>query len=182
MAKEFRGGMWQHYLTLHSIVFGMEAKRVFEFGHGESTESILSALSPDATLTTCAMQDPLKLDYPNWTYIQGDSREALKGFDHPMYDVVLHDGSHTGKVVGQDLRGIIPFVRKYGLILIHDTQHETLGAEMRKGVRDGLAGRKHTTTTLPYGYGLTIVRMEEGENPVGVTAKKVGHKYGTLPV
>jgi predicted O-methyltransferase YrrM len=181
MAKEFRGGMWQHYLLLHSIVFGMEAKRVFEFGHGESTEAILSVLPPDGTLTTCALQDPLPLEHPGWTYLQGDSRTVFDGFTHPMYDVVLHDGSHTGKVVGQDLRRILPYVRKYGIVLVHDTQHAQLGPEMRRGVKEGIAGRKCTMTTLPYGYGLTIIRMEDGKDPIQVTAKKVGHKYGTQP-
>jgi len=40
------GGFCRHYLTLYSMVLGMEAKSVFEFGCGFSSKAILAALEP----------------------------------------------------------------------------------------------------------------------------------------
>jgi len=38
-------GFCRHYMLLYSIVLGMEAKSVFEFGSGYSSKTILKALS-----------------------------------------------------------------------------------------------------------------------------------------
>ena len=37
-------GLTRHYLTLYSIVLGMESKNVFEFGTGFSTRAMVEAL------------------------------------------------------------------------------------------------------------------------------------------
>ena len=37
-------GLTRHYLTLYSIVLGMESTNVFEFGAGFSTQTIVEAL------------------------------------------------------------------------------------------------------------------------------------------
>ena len=73
------------------------------------------------------------------------------------FDLVLHDGSHEPDVVEEELKAIVPCVKKGGLILVHDTRHPKLGLE--SAAPRALAGTPHLTFTLPYGYGLTIIEM-----------------------
>ena len=92
----------------------------------------------------------------------GNSLDVVPTLDHSeCYDVVLHDGSHTGTEVTQDLNNIAPYVKSGGLVLVHDTAHYDLGSEMRRGVfnSDLIKKYKHDGSTLPYGYGLTIIRL-----------------------
>ena len=166
-------GLTRHYLTLYSIVLGMESKNVFEFGAGFSTQSMIEALKlTGGNLTSVDMRTvesrtdfPFNFENDNkdiWTFHNGNSLDVVPTLDHSKcYDIVLHDGSHTGSEVTKDLDNIVPFVKTGGLILIHDTTHYELGPEMRKGVTNSklIKEYKHDGSTLPYGYGLTIIRL-----------------------
>jgi len=166
-------GLTRHYLTLYSIVLGMESKNVFEFGTGFSTQAMVEALKLTGGKLTSVDMRPLSVrpdvpfnfesDNENiWSFHNGNSLDIVPTLDHSeCYDVVLHDGSHTGTEVTLDLNNIAPYVKTGGLVLIHDTAHYDLGAEMRSGVvnSDLIKKYKHDGSTLPYGYGLTMIRI-----------------------
>jgi len=166
-------GLTRHYLTLYSIILGMESKNVFEFGAGFSTQSMIEALKlTGGKLTSVDMRTvesrtdfPFNFENDNkdiWSFHNGNSLDVVPTLDHnKCYDVVLHDGSHTGPDVTKDLDNIVPYVKTGGLVLIHDTTHYDLGPEMRQGVANSklIKEYKHDGSTLPYGYGLTIIRL-----------------------
>lgn len=162
-------GFSRHYLTLYSIVLGIEAKEVFEFGCGFSTPTILKALEQTGGhLTTCDMRpiektgnNPSLLEEyrETWTYLQGDSLETVPpAISGKIFDFVLHDGSHEWRVVYKDLRKILPHIKHNGILLVHDTEHIPT-YRLKLSVRLALLGYRHEILTLPYGHGLTIIRI-----------------------
>lgn len=176
------GGFSLHYLFLYNLILGMEARNVLELGAGFSTPVILSALEKTGgTLTTCDMRDmkdtgndpTLKETYSTWTYLQGDTRTTLNTLKTQSFDVVLHDGSHEWRTVYRDLRKILPHMKKNGIILVHDTEHLPT-FHLKLAVRLALLFTPHERVTLPYGYGLTIIRVlkEYGNGSVSLTWRK----------
>lgn len=83
--------------------------------------------------------------------------------DHAPYDVVFIDADHSRKAVEADFNGIWPYVSGEGLVLMHDTNPQSM-----LDTKPGLCGdawkfaRKlsvdHEAVTLPYHPGLTIAR------------------------
>jgi len=164
-------GFCRHYMTLYSFVLGMEVKSAFEFGSGFSTKTILSALEhTGGSLLTCDRRplsetaifyDKKDLEkYNNWRYLERDSLNAVGDFKNMTFDFVLHDGSHTWTVVKKDMENIIPRMQTGGMFLLHDTAHPTDNYDLMKAV-DSLTWCKHKFITLPFGYGLTIIIIEE---------------------
>ena len=190
-------GLAPHYATIWSMVRGLEARRTFEFGAGGSTAVILDALGPDglhSSLSTDSKKytaDRFGLDVAaeNWVHTAVRSQtvwggEAMKG----TWDFVLHDGAHTREVVTGDLLGILPHVRTFGLVVVHDSQYAKCGAGVRAAIRDALRklpAMRFSHTTLPYGAGLTIIRVEAGGagEPICPTHHKDGDPDGlTIPM
>lgn len=159
-------GFSLHYSFLYSVVLGLEAKHVFEFGSGFSTHCILHALEiTGGELSSCdarttdenkAITDYTKKN-SKWNFIHGHSRLALQNHQHAYYDLILHDGSHTRDQVVRDLDNIFPFLKQDGLILVHDTTHPDLGDEMMDALNQFSKNKYLDLCTLPYGYGLTII-------------------------
>ena len=156
---------------LHAAVLGLAARRTLEFGAGGSTRVFVEALHKDGVHTSISTESADQVAEssgafpgPCWTHLHGCS-EAHRDFDPGPLDLVLHDGSHAADVVAADIAWVWPHIRVFGLLLVHDTQHSYCGAEMREGLRRGLLGAKFSATTLPYGFGLTIIRREEGAPP-----------------
>ncbi len=163
-------GFCRHYLLLYSIVLGMETKSAFEFGSGFSTSVILKALDlTGGSLITCdlrktedtALSRELTEHKHNWRFIQGHSKDAVKELKDEAFDFVLHDGSHTWQEVAKDIKNILRRMKKNGIILIHDTEAPAHNYHLEKAIRSSLGRYKHDKVTLPYGYGLTIVRIKE---------------------
>lgn len=162
------GGFSRHYLTLYAIALGLEAKQVFEFGAGFSTKTLLGALAKTSGhLTTCDVRPlaetgngpEMTQQYKGcWTYLQGDSRKQIKNVGKEPFDLVLHDGSHEWRVVWRDLIAITPRIKQNGILLIHDTEHVPT-YRLKLAVFLALLFVPHEKVTLPYGYGLTIVRI-----------------------
>lgn len=177
-------GFTLHYMTLYSIVIGMEAKNVFEFGCGYSSRVILEALKhTGGKLITNEMRDiqntgndqALIDTYKNqWTYLQKRSEEALKNdIKGEKFDVVLHDGAHEPQIVMKDIRKIVKHMKQDGLLLVHDTNHEAF-PYLPWAVRLGLFPYRYEICTVPYGFGLTIIRLKSnlGNGRVKLTWKK----------
>lgn len=186
-------GLAPHYLVLWAVVVGLEAVNVLEFGAGGSTFIVgeaLAALGARRRLLSCSMEPPLDIvrrygPMPPgvvWEHRRGLS-SALALTDDGHFDLILHDGAHAADVVEADLRLALPHLRRFGLVLVHDTQHSYVGGEMRDALR-----ALHTappcalsSTTFPYGFGLTILRREDGDDPIHPTRGKVGSSHSTRP-
>lgn len=202
LAERRETGLAVHYPLIWSLVVGLEARRVFEFGAGPSSAVLLDALehassdgehllesigtdpTPACARPACRAVGAAWSDHGGWRHLTGLSQEMLPPQAAQMgpFDFVLHDGSHAADVVASDLRLIVPHVRQFGMLAIHDTQHSYSGEEMRRGVREGLQGVDYTAVTLPYGYGLTLVRIEASAHPSRVlTREKVGSPHRTEP-
>lgn len=178
-------GFCRHYMALYSFVLGMETKKAFEFGSGFSTKTILTALEhTNGFLITCDRRplsetaiyyDKSDLEkYKNcWKYLQKDSLEIEDDIKHMAFDFVLHDGSHTWTTVKKDMENIIPKIKNGGMFLLHDTSHPTDNYNLMKAV-ESLTWCKHQVATLPYGYGLTIIIIEEdfGNGSIEIKWKK----------
>lgn len=162
-------GFTKHYLTLFAIVEGLETKNSFEFGTGWSTKVILDALKytggkhiscdirniEDTGLT----KEYLENNNDTWTYLQQDST-TIKYDSLPLFDFVLHDGSHIPKIVKNDLVNIFPLIKHNGIILIHDT---LFVPELKHVCEDIAINTCSDIITLPYGYGLTIININNIE-------------------
>lgn len=204
-------GLAPHYLTLWSAVVGLEARRVLEFGAGGSTAVILDAISalgptPEGrVLFSCSTESAEQIeerfgpvpDDALWVHRRGLSSAFASSnpCDGPLLDLILHDGSHAADVVEADLRWALPRLRQFGLCLVHDSQHSYVGVEVRKALHATLTDPPHdlagdgvlalSCTTLPYGFGLTILRRESawaGQDPIRLTRTKVGSSHQTEPM
>jgi predicted O-methyltransferase YrrM len=175
-------GFARHYLMLYSMVLGLETKQAFEFGIGFSTKTILKALEKTGgKLTSCDVRTPMackviKKGEPKspakWKFYKGRSKDILGDIKLSPLDFVLHDGAHDGWTVMNDLEFIIPKMKKGALLLVHDTDHNY--AEISQAVTKALKEIKHERVNLPYGCGLTIVKILEdfGHGSIKTTWKK----------
>lgn len=175
-------GFTLHYPFLYSLVLGMECSNVLEFGSGFSTHCMLHALKKTGGVlrsfdVTNSNENKNITRYSkrskNWIFCHGDSNLIFNDFDHPNYDVILHDGSHVGSEVLTDLENAYPLLKKNGILLLHDTMHPTLGQEMMSAFEDFSKDRNVEFCHLPYGYGLTLIRNQENTtNPIELTWEK----------
>lgn len=183
-------GLAPHYPLLHAVALGLEARAVFEFGAGGSTRVLLDALGEGAVLYSCST-DPadevanrygFRGDHPAWKHLHGLSGELLPSVAHdlPDLDLILHDGSHTGLVVSADLRAVLPKLRRFGLCLVHDTLHSGCGTEVMGAIVQVCREFPVSRLTLPYGFGLTILRCEDPGRPtIQIGRTKVGSAHRT---
>ena len=98
--------------------------------------------------------------------------QTLSSISDMCFDVILHDASHDVIPVFKDLRKVIPLVRHNGIILVHDTEHPAFRHSL--SVRLALLFTRHEKMTLPYGYGLTVIRIlgNKKNGEVSLTWKK----------
>jgi predicted O-methyltransferase YrrM len=180
-------GLALHYPLLHAAVVGLGARSTFEFGAGGSTRVILEALDPDGSHHSVSTESREAISNrhgmrpdPRWLHWMGRSEEVAFNSD-ARFDLVLHDGAHDAATVAHDIARIWPKLRRYGLLLVHDSQHSYVGAEVRAGLHAGLRAARFTSTTLPYGFGLTIVRREDGDAPISPARPKATSPHLTVP-
>lgn len=175
-------GFCRHYMLLYSLVLGLESKNILEFGSGFSTTCLLKALEiTDGHLTTFEQrsiaqqslwftEETLEENKGRWTYVEGNSLSTIPNHTHSPYDLVLHDGSHTCSEVIRDLNNILPHIKQGGFLLVHDTTHPDLGEEMTHAINaSDIPARRHEILTLPYGYGLTLIRVMESDTPDAIS-------------
>jgi predicted O-methyltransferase YrrM len=200
--RAHRTGLAPHYPFLYSLVLGLGAQRVFEFGAGGSTEVLLAALNQTGgRLYSCSPDPAPEIQGPDpaqWVYYGTTSDQALRHLpEAETFDLVLHDGSHSARVVEADLLAILPKVKIGGLVLIHDTLHSYVGREMRTAVTsvmdayrldeldDFLGAVGLHVVTLPFGFGLTILQMRatlaQTQEHVSLGPEKATSPHRTLP-
>jgi hypothetical protein len=169
-------GFFKHYNTLFAIVEGLEARNTFEFGTGVTTEVIIAAQQnlQNSMHTSCDPRNYINTGMSpdawntwhgsRWTYIQGNSEDNYDKITG-SYDFVLHDGSHIPEIVYMDLIKILPNMKNNSILLLHDTENQEFGITLKTSLNKALTNLniKNEQITLPYSYGLTIVRILEGK-------------------
>jgi len=168
-------GFTKHYRFLYSLIEGLEVKNSFEFGTGLSTQVICEALRlTGGKHTSCdprdlkdtGLPDDFKTNYSDiWTYKQCDSRLVV--FPKEPLDFVLHDGSHLPAVVLQDIKKIVKLMKRNSILLVHDSLNEKYNPSLEGIVKQSVKDINHELVTLPYGYGLTIVKILDEFNNNG---------------
>jgi predicted O-methyltransferase YrrM len=165
----------KHYWTLFSIAYGLQAQSVFEFGAGGSSAVLLAALDlTGGRLISCDTEplESLSARIPqlgeaarsaHWTFRNTPSSQALRELGTEAFELVLHDGSHEPDQVEADIAGILPRLKRYGILLVHDVEQFALGPKVRRGLVAGIrrSRLRVSMTSLPYSDGLAIVRMED---------------------
>lgn len=198
-------GLSPHYLLLYAVVRGMEAQRVLEIGAGLSTRVLLQALqetggrlesvSTESAATVRANFLPGDLGAEGWWHTAGltmDVLPRLAGIEAwapggarraiGPFEVILHDGAHNAATVEADLRLVLPLLRRFGLCLVHDTQHAVHGPGLAGAVARLRRDFDLSEVTLPYGFGLTMLRQEsESAPPWEPKWRKVGSPHRTVP-
>lgn len=192
--KQYKTGLCLFYPILYSLVVGLETKQSFEFGAGWSTRIILDALKEadgrHFSISTDSQRDVMLKnetfegalddvvwiysDYVQyWTHIQGETPEILKSLPNiGPFDFVLHDGSHTEEVVYQDLVYILPKMKYNSILCVHDVLHSSCGKAMRKALSEAIMDYKHEMITLPYGFGLSLIKIKDNEQNGVVEIKR----------
>lgn len=164
----------KHYWTLFSIAYGLQAQRVFEFGAGGSSAVLLAALElTGGRLISCDVEPaegiaervPVlrrAIGSSQWTFLQMPSATALSKIQSEAFDLVLHDGTHETEQLAADIAGILPRLKQFGLLLVHDVEQHQLGPQVRRGLITGIQNSRVAVsmTSLPYSDGLAIVRRE----------------------
>jgi len=119
----------EHLQTLHMLTIELNLKNILELGTrtGESTIALLLAAKELGGKMTSVDIDPCedtkdevkKLDLEQyWDFIQGDD---LKLNWDKQIDHLFIDTSHTYDQTISELKKFEPYVRKGGLISLHDT-------------------------------------------------------------
>jgi hypothetical protein len=120
------------------------------------TEPLESLVSRITHLRDCSRST-------RWTFRNMPSIQALGALDTEAFELVLHDGSHEAEQVEEDIAGILPRLKRYGILLVHDVEQFALGPQVRRGLVAGIrrTGLRVSMTSLPYSDGLAIVRVED---------------------
>lgn len=183
------GSITKHLLTLYSLAVGVNAKRIIDIGIGTTTRTLRAAAArTGGTVFSCDVDKKrfdvlLDAQTEHWKLFLGSSDAFLDDLEGPV-DFAVHDGAHDYYQVKEDLLRILPKMKTFGLVCIHDTQQFELGPGMMDAIRDSLQGRNVSFTTLPYCCGLTIIRMEQSGHPAIEPAGKIlpaGHP-DTVPI
>lgn len=185
----YERGMALHYPLLYAAVIGLEAKRVVEFGAGISSRVILDALAVTggdlfsfSTDGKAEIAARYRIPVRKAWYHRVGLTAGLWGSEWTFgVDLVLHDGAHDFETVQRDLLWVEPAVKRFGLILIHDSLHSVHGSAIQRAIVTGLRGA-YSEVTLPYGYGLTILRRETPNEFGEITTarSKVGSTHVTI--
>lgn len=156
----------KHLLVIYSLAIGLKAKNILDIGMGLTTRTLRSAVQiTGGTVHTIdwnkkRFADLTQQQTPQWRLYLEECDQVIQKIQEP-FDFVMHDGAHDYFQVKKDLLDILPRVKKYGIICVHDTQHYSFGRDMILAIQDAVQEYSVSLTVLPYGAGLTIIRMEE---------------------
>jgi predicted O-methyltransferase YrrM len=164
------GSFSKHLLTVYSLAIGLNAKTIVDLGIGSTTRALrMAAKRMGAKVLSCDM-DAERYSYlreqqdENWELFFGASEKFIDGLSGPI-DLVVHDAAHDYYQVKLDLERILPKMRTFGLICVHDTQQPDLNQEMLAAIKDATQGHPISMTNLPFSAGLAIIRIEAGDHP-----------------
>ena len=170
LLEVFRGdsSSGRHMLIVYSLIIGLNAQVIIDLGLGNSTRVALSAARKTKGIVYSCDNDQkfqaltVKSD-KRWRFFCQPSSEFIENVP-PPFDFVFHDSSHQLEIVLDDLCAIIPRMKKFGLICVHDTQHPRfqLLEAVSRAIRAAAPNNEVRAVTLPFNCGLTIMRVETG--------------------
>ena len=166
------GSIAGHLPIIFALARGCGGGMMADIGIGSTTRTLLMvAHELNARLYSCDFDRrryaPLTQLYPptkRWRLSLTNSAAFIDQLPSRM-NFVSHDGAHDEETVRDDLLRLVPKMRRFGVITLHDTQHPTLGQGMMRAVSDVIGRGKLSAVTLPFYNGLTIIRVEESDNP-----------------
>jgi len=154
----------RHLLTLYSVARGLNAQNILEVGFGRSSFVLMRAAAENhGYLCTCDRRDFRYLLTPEeqrvTTYVC-DKVEALwnggyHGFDFAFLDYFSSKTCSCAYCVAE-LSQCIARMRQNGIIAVHDTLQQYEG--IHAAVSEILKRPDMEGVTLPFGYGLTLMR------------------------
>ncbi len=170
----------KHLLVIYSIVVGVNAKIIADFGLGQTTGAIRAAAAlTGGTVYTCDFDKrrfaPLLAEQTDtWKLSLETSSSFIPKIPAPI-DFVMHDGAHDYLNVRRDLEALLPKMRRFGIVCVHDTQQPDLSRDMLSAIKDATGDFAVSITNFPFSAGLAVIRIEESEYPAIIPAT------GTLP-
>lgn len=119
-------GIEPHAYVLTGLVVATDAKLVLEIGTGmfHSAQAFLHGLEiTGGCLISCDPNPKAEyFSHPQFTFIHKKSSELIQSWDKTI-DILFIDGDHIYESVKSEYESFSPFVKKGGLILLHDTKH-----------------------------------------------------------
>ncbi len=156
----------KHLLVLYSLVVGLDAKTIVDLGIGATTRALRAAASVTAGIVHSCDFDRKRYGYllehqdASWRLSLDDSGAFLSAFEGPI-DLLMHDAAHHYAQVRRDLEIVLPKMRRYGVVCVHDAQQTELAPGILAAVTDVASRFRTSSTVLPFGAGLLILRVEE---------------------
>jgi predicted O-methyltransferase YrrM len=132
---------------------------ILEIGvrHGASTCAFLAGVEENGGhVYSVDIEDCSQLfsGHPQWTFIQGDSKDkTLKGVLPDHIDVLYIDGDHSYEGVMSDLLCYVPMAH---FIMVHDA-NENENPGVLRAVREYATSYEHDLTIIPESHGLAII-------------------------
>lgn len=156
----------KHLLILYSLAVGLNARLIVDLGIGSTTRALRAAarrthgvvMSCDCNID--GFSNLLPQQDEHWRIYLGASEVFLQSLREPI-DLVVHDAAHDYFQVKLDLTLILPKMKRFGLICIHDTQQTDLHSDMLTAIRDATKKFEVSITNLPFNCGLAVIRVEE---------------------
>jgi 23S rRNA U2552 (ribose-2'-O)-methylase RlmE/FtsJ len=143
--------MGGHVDRLYQHCIDVNAKNILEFKNNGNVTSV--------DIRNCTDSVPFDLKC-RWTFIQGDSQnvdtvlEICTKIDKKTLDVLFIDGDHT--IADKDLARYKHLVRKGGLIVLHDSDHEP---NVIKTVEEMMQTDEYDIVHYSDCFGLTVAEV-----------------------
>lgn len=163
-------GTSKHLLILYSLVVGTNAQTILELGLGRTTGALRAAAhATGGVVHTCDFDErrfSVLRDRQDrsWRLFLEPSDRFLARFPGPV-DFVMHDGAHDFNHILEDLNAIMPKMRKFGLVCVHDTQEPDLYRDMLGALVEVSRRYPVSVVNLPFACGLALIRVEESVHP-----------------
>jgi len=159
-----------HLLVAYSIARFLPAYRIVEIGVDDGSSTLplaiaaselgghLDSVDPAACSVAVTLMDQARL-LQCWTFHRTTSEDYASRCP-PGVDLVLIDGDHSPEGVTADWYAYEPLVRPGGLLLFHDALNTQDFPGIARLIDEEIRPRwqRWECATLPYGWGLTIVR------------------------
>lgn len=164
----------KHLLILYSLVVGMNAQAILDLGLGATTRVLRMAAARTGGIVSSCDVDIQRFSHllqqqdDHWRLFLGPSEKLLSTAVGP-FDLVVHDAAHDYFQVKLDLDLILPQMRTFGMICVHDVQQVDLAPAMISAIQDATHDWQVSATILPFNAGLAIIRIEKGRHPAAET-------------
>lgn len=168
--------MADHLVRLYNFTAKIPVKEkvVVELGvrYGTSTAALLAAVNDSGghlySIDIGAYPETQKIykDEPNWTFIQGDDMEVVKGWKKPI-DHLFIDTSHTFDHTLNELREWGNWVKLGGKITLHDLYvRDDEKSEVWDAIEQHIKEnpRKYNFKVFEGSYGLGVLRRNRKDD------------------